>query len=425
MAEIIEIKMKSEEADPADFCGNAPQRAQADDSLGGIIGASEAITTVKERIKRIAATDATILITGESGTGKELVARAIHELSGRKGIFVAVNCAALPETLIESELFGHTRGSFSGASTSRAGKFEAANDGTIFLDEIGDMPLGAQAKILRVLQEKNYCRLGSNKEHETSARVIAATNQNLMKAVRQETFREDLFYRLNVIAIRVPPLRERMEDVRPLSEFFFERVCVKNAIAVETLNGVRDAFFARAMILDWPGNVRELENAITSAVLFGETEKEADPATKLSCVKDESRPRKNGYRSEFKELSPFNIFFPFDGRDLGPAKDFMLWLAIKHSGRYSEMAKDAAIAAVKGKGYKEIRLRLIHIAIELGLRPKLLRLRKIFFLNLLNTGEFDMILEGAGNKMSLVSSKIGICIREISSFLKESVISEE
>ncbi len=221
-----------------------------------------------ERIRRVAASDAAVLVTGETGTGKELVARAIHALSNRRDqLFVPVNCAAIPRDLLESELFGHVRGAFTGATEDREGKFELADGGTLFLDEIGDMPAELQAKILRVLEEGRLNRVGGNREISVDVRVISATHRNLEQAVEQQTFRQDLYYRLNVIEIKLPPLRERPEDIPLLAEHFLTRSAqrlgrpplVLEADALELLTSY-----------PWPGNVRELRNVCERLTVLAE-----------------------------------------------------------------------------------------------------------------------------------------------------------
>ncbi|MCH7563976.1 MAG: sigma-54-dependent Fis family transcriptional regulator [Gemmatimonadetes bacterium] len=225
-----------------------------------IVGASPQIRSVLERIERVAATDARVLITGENGTGKELVARAIHRLSTRPHEkFVEVNCAAIPSELIESELFGHMKGSFTGAVADRAGKFEQADGGTLFLDEIGDMSLAAQAKVLRALEEGVVTRVGGAKVIEVDVRVIAATNKELEVEIAQGNFREDLFYRLNVVPIHVPSLRERREDIPMLVGHFMDRMARSDRMPVKV---IEDAAIERLSALDWPGNVRELRNTV-------------------------------------------------------------------------------------------------------------------------------------------------------------------
>ena len=218
-----------------------------------------------EQIERVAATEATILVIGESGTGKELVAKHIHELSGRKGPFVAVNCGALSQSLAEAELFGHQAGAFTGATETRAGWFEAANGGTLFLDEIGDLPLAMQIKLLRVLQEREVVRVGARKPIALDVRLVAATNVDLARAVSAGHFRMDLYYRLNVVRFDLPPLRERRGDILPMAEYFIERYSARLQLQRPAL-----AASARNALLNypWPGNIRELENVLHFALLF-------------------------------------------------------------------------------------------------------------------------------------------------------------
>jgi two-component system response regulator AtoC len=230
------------------------------------IAESPKMQEILSLISRIARSDTNILISGESGTGKDVVARIIHNASRRKNNrFVAISCAALPETLLESELFGYERGAFSGAEKRKIGRFELAHRGTLFLDEIGDIPISTQVKLLRVLQEFTFERLGGNTPTKVDVRLITATNQDLREKIAQHTFREDLFYRLNVITIKLPTLRDRREDIRPLAEHFvekFSKKCgyVKKSISKNALN--------KLMRYDWPGNVRELENVMERAVVL-------------------------------------------------------------------------------------------------------------------------------------------------------------
>ena len=222
--------------------------------------------TVYKRIGQVASSDVTVLITGESGTGKELIARAVHKNSLRsQKPFIAVNCSAIPENLIESELFGHEKGAFTGANQQRIGYFEQCDTGTIFLDEIGDMPLSAQTKILRALQEGEILRVGGNEVIKIDVRIIAATNKSIEKMVKEGTFREDLYYRLNVVRIELPPLRERKEDIPLLIDFLLKKFHKNNRSVAESV--AADALSALAEY-SWPGNVRELENVVhRSAVL--------------------------------------------------------------------------------------------------------------------------------------------------------------
>jgi len=231
-----------------------------------LTGNSAAITELKEMISIVAPTNAWILIMGENGTGKELVARSIHHLSWRshKDI-VEVNCAAIPEELIESELFGHEKGAFTGATEKKRGKFDLAHEGTIFLDEVADMSLKAQAKILRILQEKKFERVGGNKLIDTDVRVLAATNKDLEEEMKEGRFRQDLYYRLHVIPLIVPPLRERKEDIKPLAERFFLDFAMKEG---QTPKVLTDDALALLMKHDWPGNVRELKNIIERLIIL-------------------------------------------------------------------------------------------------------------------------------------------------------------
>ncbi len=250
-------------------------RSEADDRHR-IVGASASVRGVLERIERVAPTDARVLISGENGTGKELVARGIHRLSAREQApFIEVNCAAIPAELIESELFGHIKGSFTGAVADRAGKFEQAHEGTLFLDEIGDMSLAAQAKVLRALEEGVITRVGGSKAIQVDARVIAATNKDLPEEIAEGRFREDLFYRLNVVPIVVPPLRERPEDIRPLVAHFVGQAVGVTHVAPKILE---EEALARLEALDWPGNVRELRNTVERLLILspGEAVRAAD-----------------------------------------------------------------------------------------------------------------------------------------------------
>jgi DNA-binding NtrC family response regulator len=253
-----------------------------------IIGKSGAMQEVFELITRIAPTDSTVLITGESGTGKELIAQAIHGNSTRCYMpFIAVSCGALPDSLLESELFGYEKGAFTGADHTKKGRFEMADNGTIFLDEIGDISLKTQVDLLRVLQQKEFRRLGGEEVIKVDVRILAATNRDIQKAIRENRFREDLFYRLNVISIHVPPLRDRKEDIPLLVETFIRRYCLEM-----NKEEVKIAPTALKLLLDydWPGNVRELENVIERALVIGQG----------------------------KEIAADDL--PFSRKELGPAK---------------------------------------------------------------------------------------------------------
>lgn len=232
-------------------------------AMGGLIARSPSLLRVFALIETLRHTDATVLITGESGTGKELVARAIHERSGRRaGPFVAVNCAALPADLLESEMFGHARGAFTGAVRDRVGRFEMASEGTLFLDEIGDLPLATQVKLLRVLQDGTFERVGENRPRVSRARVIAATHVDLLRAVSEGRFRDDLYFRLRVVPIDVPPLRDRREDIEPIARALLARVGARHGRALQFSPDAMRTLLQHA----WPGNVRELENVLEFAV---------------------------------------------------------------------------------------------------------------------------------------------------------------
>jgi DNA-binding NtrC family response regulator len=244
--------------------GAAPIESDAGRRL--LIGESRPMRQIAQQIRLVAPRRATVLITGETGTGKELAARSIHESSGRKRFsLVAVNCSALPEALLEAELFGHVKGAFTGAISHRIGRFEQAHQGTIFLDEVGDLPFGLQAKLLRVLQEREFQRLGSSETLRVNARVIAATNGNLAELIKQGKFREDLYYRLNVVPIAMPPLREHSSDVAALVQHFIEKICGEENIPAKQ---VSHETLGRLAAHDWPGNVRELENAVEKAIVL-------------------------------------------------------------------------------------------------------------------------------------------------------------
>src|SRR6185295_18244864 len=234
--------------------------------LPGIVGRSSALRQVLQLVEMVAASDATVLLLGETGTGKELVARAIHERSQRhKQPFVTVNCAAIPSSLFESELFGHERGAFTGANLQRPGRVELADRGTLFLDEVGDLPLELQPKLLRTLQEHTYERLGSGRTKNVDVRLVAATNGDLEQMVEDKTFRSDLYYRLNVFPIRVPPLRERREDIPLLVQYFTQKYARQMCKQIDT---IPEATIQKLQRWSWPGNVRELENLIERSVIL-------------------------------------------------------------------------------------------------------------------------------------------------------------
>jgi two-component system, NtrC family, response regulator GlrR len=280
-----------------------------------IVARSGVMQRVLETVSHIAPTDSTVYIHGESGTGKELVARAIHLASQRRDQpFVAVNCAALPETLLESELFGHEKGSFTGAIKSSRGLFVQAQGGTIFLDEIGDMPLSIQAKFLRVLQERQFHPVGADKPVEVDVRVIVATNKDLEEGVRQGTFRDDLYYRIHVIPLTLPPLRERKDDIPVLVSHFIKKYGEQMARKVK---GLTPAAMQRLMVHDWPGNVRELENTIEYAVAMTRDDvisedlilpsKSVSPDKTIIPLKDAKNAFEKTYLSRLLEIAQGNV----------------------------------------------------------------------------------------------------------------------
>lgn len=249
--------------------------------LREMMGESAAVSRICAEVARVACSDFTVLITGETGTGKELVARAIHQLSARaQAPFVAVDCGAIPESLFESEVFGHERGAFTGAERSKAGKFESAAGGTIFLDEVGNMPLGSQAKLLRTLQERSICRVGGSKPVAVDARVIVAANEDLEVRTAAGTFRRDLFFRLNEFAITVPPLRARKEDIIFLAKRF---LALTNRELGKTVAGIFPRAVEQLLAFDWPGNVRQLRSTIRRAVLLADTMIDTDHLALPAC----------------------------------------------------------------------------------------------------------------------------------------------
>ncbi len=242
----------------------------SDSDIDDLIAISEAMKELLTLVRKVADTEATVLLLGESGTGKEVIAELVHRLSSRRHKpLVRINCAAIPPGLLESELFGHEKGSFTGAGKTKQGLFEVSHRGTIFLDEIGDMPLELQAKLLRVLQNGTFSRIGGLREIKVDVRIIAATNRNLEEMVKEEKFREDLYWRLNVFALNVPPLRQRREDIKPLAEYFCHRFAQKYG---KELRGFTRRALEYLLTYDFPGNVRELENIVERAVILAEGE---------------------------------------------------------------------------------------------------------------------------------------------------------
>jgi len=307
----------------------ARQNVQLMERIGGktvIIGEHPAILEILETIERVAPTNARVLIMGENGSGKELVARRLHELSKRcNEPFVEVNCAAIPEELIESELFGHEKGSFTGAVSQRIGKFELADGGTLFLDEVGDMSLSAQAKVLRVLQESVFERVGGTETKKVDVRVIAATNKELLEEAGKGLFREDLFYRLNVVPIKIPPLRERRSDIKLLTDFFLEQVAselgvVAKKIAPPALDTLMD--------YSWPGNVRELRNLIERlCILIGGDTIRRDDLPPLELTREEDMLRDPFGLKTYQEFKDFT------------EKEFLIKKLRENNGNVSRTAR--------------------------------------------------------------------------------------
>jgi len=308
------------------------------EGFGGLLGESEVMQRLFRTLRKVAATDATVLITGESGTGKELAARAIHEASPRgRGPFVAVNCAAIPETLMESELFGYEKGAFTGANRRKEGKFEEADGGSLFLDEIPAMPLPLQAVLLRVLQDHRFARLGGRGEVQCDVRIIAATNRDLVRMVGEGVFREDLYYRLNVFPVKLPPLRERREDILSLADHFLERVARRYGLALQPLPAA-----VRRCLLEygWPGNVRELANAVERLALLAE-----DGQLRGEDLPEEIR------RPSGEAGCPFQL--PAQGINLDTVEAGLLRQALDRSG-----GNRAAAAKLLGLSYKTFLYRL-------------------------------------------------------------------
>lgn len=264
------VKRIIAENQPEEPAATTGEGVDGDPPIPGMIGCSPQMLELFRRIRKVAMTDSTVLITGESGTGKELVARAIHQLSERQAQeMISVNCAAIPENLIESELFGHEKGAFTGATNQRTGLVEAADQSTLFLDEIGELPLEAQARLLRVLQENEIRKVGSIQSRKVDVRLVAATHRDLKQLVIDGEFREDLYYRINVMTLVIPPLKERGEDILELARAILERTCKR--LKSPMLHFTKEAKRA-IMSYSWPGNVRELENAIERAVVLAESE---------------------------------------------------------------------------------------------------------------------------------------------------------
>ncbi|MFT4547539.1 MAG: DNA-binding NtrC family response regulator [Verrucomicrobiales bacterium] len=314
----------------------APSDPASDPSREKIIGSSIAMQEVFKMIGRVSHSDAPVLVTGESGTGKEVVANAIHSYSPRTDRdYVAINCAAIPEALLESELFGHEKGSFTGAAAQRIGRFEQCDGGTLFLDEIGEMPIAVQSKILRVLQEGEFSRVGGNKTISSDVRILAATNRNLEREVEKGTFREDLFYRLNVVRVHIPPLRERTDDIRTLAEFFLKKIAIKQGGAPLRLSEDSMRLLEN---YNWPGNVRELENTMQRAAVL--------------ATSDVLLP-KDIPLGETKNVSPAYIYVEHASRDPKKADAELVAAALKRSNNDTAAAAkllNTTEAALKKRG---------------------------------------------------------------------------
>ncbi len=304
--------------------------------VSNIVGKSKVIRNIFDIIQRVSSSKSTVLITGESGTGKELIARAIHQNSPRKERpFVTVSCGAIPENLFESELFGHMKGAFTGAIANKMGLFELADTGTLFLDEIGELPVLIQVKLLRVLQEKQFKRVGGTKDITVDVRIISATNRDLHKMVEESAFRGDLFYRLNVILIHIPPLRSRKEDIPLLSRHFLEKY---NREIGKHFARITDEAIIQLLAYDWPGNIRELENAIERAVALG-----TEPTINVSSLSENIR----GTTSLFPSVIPVDI--PPEGIDLENIVD--------------EVEKDLLVKALEKTGWvKKHAAKLLHLS---------------------------------------------------------------
>ena len=325
----------------AELVGENARLREVAESRYQMVGASPALKTVRELIAKVGPTAARVLITGENGTGKELVARGLHEASPRRDqAFVEVNCAAIPSELIESELFGHMKGSFTGAFADRAGKFEQADGGTLFLDEVGDMSLSAQAKLLRVLQEGVVTRIGGAKSIEVDVRVLAATNKDLEGEIADGHFREDLLYRLNVVPIEVPPLRDRLEDIPRLVTHFAEQLAESAGVPGKTFAG--DAM-ARLQTRSWPGNIRELRNAVERALILA--------PGKVVTAPDIDRLLPGGDGALPLPAAPAGAH-TFETFKLEAEKNFLLQQLREHDWNVSETAR--ALKMPRSNLYKKI-----------------------------------------------------------------------
>ena len=310
-----------------------------------ILGESIAMRQVFSMISRVASNDSTVILCGESGTGKELAARAIHRISSRRDApFIAINCAAIPSDLLESELFGHERGAFTGAASQKKGQIELANGGTLFLDEIGELALPMQAKLLRVLQEREFTRVGGSHPVRIDIRVLAATNRDLAKEVKTGTFRQDLYYRLNVISIVLPPLRDRRDDISVLAKYFvtkFSGRCNRQVLGISPE--------AQSLLLgyDWPGNIRELENAIERAVVLGSSEfiLPEDLPECLSETLPTSAPAAATHRSPMDTVPSWQpVGVEYQSAVVELKKQLIIKAVQEAGGRYTEAAKSLRVS---------------------------------------------------------------------------------
>ena len=321
-----------------------------------IVGQSEAMQSVFKMVGRVAMSDAPVLVTGESGSGKELVARAIHNYSERsKKSLLAINCAAIPENLLESELFGHEKGSFTGAATQRIGRFEQCNGGTLFLDEIGEMPLAVQSKLLRVLQEGEFSRVGGNATIKSNVRIVAATNRNLEQAIVAKEFREDLYYRLNVVGIHLPPLRARVEDIHLLAEYFLTRIANTQhrpllQLSAETIK-IMEAY-------PWPGNVRELQNTLQRACVLATSDvllPKDLPIGQLSNMKENSGDMTIPYTDLTVEEAASALFKALVRE--GDDRELLPWVEEDFTRRAMELTSRNQVKASKMLGITRATLR--------------------------------------------------------------------
>jgi two-component system response regulator PilR (NtrC family) len=330
-----------------------------------ILGESPAVKDMLKMIERVAASKTNILVIGESGTGKELVARMIHDSGPLKGRpFIPVNCGAIPENLIESEMFGHKKGSFTGAVSDKMGLFEAANGGTLFLDEVGELPLGMQVKLLRAIQERMFRKVGGNDTIHVDLRIIAATNRDLEAAVAKGTFREDLYYRLNVILIRTPPLRERKGDVRLLAQAFLEKFVAKQGKKVRTFAPETLSILERH---PWPGNVRELENVIERAVTLESGDVVSPAALPINVAgsatsNERGRSEPIGGTDELRVPAPDFSKGPLNlDAILGEVEKVYLLKALDQSGGVKKKAAD-----LLGITFRSMRYRLKKLGVDAG-----------------------------------------------------------